>query len=254
VSRRRSSARRVDRGLVACAVAALACCALLAPAGRARAFSDRQRFDEASGTGGGGGRYFTGSPVDGYSCAVCHRGGPEPHVRIAGLPLAGYKPGATYNVEISWDNTPGWHAVQLEFIGRNALAAGKVSQFSERELDVRSRCGSQDMGDLADYLIEKDGRQVMGITGCGASTLRFHFTAPDAPDLAFSASVVLLNGDRLAEGDGVQDIKHVLRRSGEPAPSASSSCSIARAPDTAGWSPCAFLGLAALLAYRRRRA
>jgi hypothetical protein len=41
------------------------------------AFSDPARFgkypEEEGGLGGGGGRFFTGSPADGYGCSVCHK-------------------------------------------------------------------------------------------------------------------------------------------------------------------------------------
>ena len=42
-------------------------------AGAAHAFSEPLLYPEDPLNGGGGGRFFTGSPLDAYSCAVCHR-------------------------------------------------------------------------------------------------------------------------------------------------------------------------------------
>jgi hypothetical protein len=60
--------------------------------------------------GGGGGRYFTGSPADGYGCSVCHSG-PEKFsfpVRVTGLPMNGYIPGTTSSIRLSWAEASAW--------------------------------------------------------------------------------------------------------------------------------------------------
>jgi hypothetical protein len=51
------------------AAIALALIAAAPPA--AHAYSELERFGEPAVDGGGGGRYFTGAPTDGYSCHVC---------------------------------------------------------------------------------------------------------------------------------------------------------------------------------------
>lgn len=53
--------------------------------------------------GGGAGRYFTGSPADGYSCENCHSA-PAVYsfpIQLTGLPQDGYVPGQQYKIEIS---------------------------------------------------------------------------------------------------------------------------------------------------------
>ena len=77
----------------------------------ARAWSEGIWYDTAANDGGGGGLYFTGSPLDyELDCSVCHLpdGGPKPRIRIATTPseLASgrFTPGRTYEVRISLDN------------------------------------------------------------------------------------------------------------------------------------------------------
>jgi len=75
--------------------------------GRAAAFVRIDEFtaDPAAQLGGGGGRYFTGSPADGFDCSVCHTS-PEGYsfpLRQKGLPLDGYVPGKVYEeITLSW--------------------------------------------------------------------------------------------------------------------------------------------------------
>jgi hypothetical protein len=86
---------------------AFACFSLCASGTRSvRAYSAPEAYVEPSSTGGGGGRWFTGSPADGFNCGVCHL--PSPSVRefplyVAGLPLAsGYSPAGKQVVNLSW--------------------------------------------------------------------------------------------------------------------------------------------------------
>ena len=59
--------------------------AMLAPA-VASAHSDRALFDDPAIAGGAGGRYFTGSRLDGYACNVCHTGATTDDFTIEALP------------------------------------------------------------------------------------------------------------------------------------------------------------------------
>jgi hypothetical protein len=88
--------------------AALVGAAMLGASSTARAFSnpiDYGRYpDKNPGSlGGGAGRYFTGSPADGYSCNVCHsstRSNYSFPLEVKGLPVNGYVPGQTYKIEL----------------------------------------------------------------------------------------------------------------------------------------------------------
>lgn len=55
--------------------------------------------------GGGGERWFTGSPADGYTCSVCHspaEGQREYPLYVTGLPLEGYTLAEAREVVLSW--------------------------------------------------------------------------------------------------------------------------------------------------------
>jgi hypothetical protein len=94
---------------VGVSVALVAAAAALGVSSRAAAFSnlaDYGRYPTADPTllGGGAGRWFTGSPADGYSCEVCHLS-PTKYsfpVSYTGLPIDGYVPGEKYDIEMSW--------------------------------------------------------------------------------------------------------------------------------------------------------
>lgn len=74
----------------------------------AHAFSDPTLYgtypEQENGIGAGGGRFFTGSPADGYSCGVCHTSYPAYSfpLAITGLPKNGYIPGEDYVIKIAW--------------------------------------------------------------------------------------------------------------------------------------------------------
>jgi len=80
--------------------------------GDARAFSDTSFYGAYPSQllGGGGGRYFTGSPADGYSCSVCHTAPRDYHFPLyqSGLPVDGYTPGDVYTIRLQWPEAALW--------------------------------------------------------------------------------------------------------------------------------------------------
>jgi len=91
---------KVDRSISL--VVLLACASI---AGGARAYSTPDVFIEPPGAGGGGGRWFSGSPADGYSCTVCHssvEGQRQFPLYVTGLPLEGYTLAEAREVVLSW--------------------------------------------------------------------------------------------------------------------------------------------------------
>jgi hypothetical protein len=230
-----------DGAVMRPAVAAVfACLALhaLAGAARAHAFSDRERFNQAASQGGGDDRLFTGAPRDGYACNVCHLGAEEPTVFVSGLPITGYVPGQTYDVEIAWTNATVSHALHVEIMDPDTgRAAGRVVLLDAAAVDARGRCGSLAGEDRADYLLQVNNRQILGVEGCGASSLRFRFTAPDSPSVVFAGSVVRAGEPKASPfGDGVMNLTRVVPRVGEPS-RATSSCAVhaARGEQRAHW-------------------
>lgn len=71
----------------------------------ARAYSTPDAYIEEPTKGGGGKRWFTGSPADGYGCSVCHsavEGQRELPLYVTGLPLDGYTVAEAREVVLSW--------------------------------------------------------------------------------------------------------------------------------------------------------
>jgi hypothetical protein len=227
---------------------------LLAWPERGHAFSDPDQFAGAPLQGGGGGRYFTASFADGYGCNVCHRGGIEPKVQVSGLPVNGYQPGFTYDIEVTWQpvaNHP--HALQLELLGRDGRVPGQVTLLDQAAVDARGRCGGLATGKVAAYERVVGTRKVLGVEACEAQSLRFRFTPTNVPDLGFSASIITSDKTASVEGDGVTTLRRVLRRVGEPAKSG--DCTLVPGALGTAWPFIALvvLGLGLVLRVQRRR-
>jgi hypothetical protein len=242
-----------ERAVMRPLLVALVVLAGLCAGTRARAFSDKERFPANVQEGGGGGRLFTGSPVDGYACNVCHEGGQEPNVVVYGLPIDGYVPGQTYDLEIAWNDPGAPYALHVEIVNQiTGRAAGQLSQVDPATLgDARGRCGSLPNEEPADYILEGLGRQVIGVEACGASNVRFRFTAPNLPQVVFTGSVVRSDSSASAEGDGVQNLGRVLKRVGEPN-AAESGCSTSGVRRGEHWPSLFLLLLLSALVLRAR--
>lgn len=186
---------------------------LVVAPGTARAFSDPELFAQPALRGGGGGRFFTGSPADGQACSVCHRGGVEPVVGVLGLPDE-FDVGAQYDVTVRWTQPEVAHGLQLELL-TDATVSPRVELPAPELLSSGARCESSAEGDPAVYVTESAGRTIVGVRDCGASELTFRFVAPDARRIAFAASVVRSNSSGTADGDGALDLRRVLYARGQ---------------------------------------
>jgi MYXO-CTERM domain-containing protein len=159
--------------------------------GAAHAFSDYEVFALPVLEGGGGGRYFTGSSADGYTCGVCHLGGRQPNVELRGLPEREFVPGAVYDVEIIWQAFAVPHALNLEFVTPSGEAAGTIVLPDPNSLEPADRCDAVHENAVATQLIpESAPRQVLWVDDCGAQRVRFRYVAPNVPQLMFAASLV----------------------------------------------------------------
>lgn len=130
------------------------------------AYSTPAAFSALAPTGGGGGRYFTGSPAEGYGCAVCHEtqdDAVEFPAYVSGLPLDGYGLAVAQQVVISWpefadrwrqvkpdptvaldpDVPPPAMGLLAEFVAENGKASGTLEVdtrgATEAELCERTR-------------------------------------------------------------------------------------------------------------------
>jgi len=184
-------------------------CVCLAPAAQAHAFSDQDRFADSPERGGGGGRYFTGSPADGFGCGVCHTGASAPRLEVRGLP-EDFLAGTTYDIAVSWDN-PAWtHGVALELVTGEKLAAGTLALPDDAAISAAERCKSLQSERPAAALHATNGRQVLTVENCGSSLVRFRWTAPEASEVTFAAGVVRSDASATPEGDGVSEVSRAL--------------------------------------------
>ncbi len=233
--------------------------------GSARAFSDPLTFTDDVGLGGGGGRYFTGSPADGYGCDVCHRGAPSPPLEILGLPLGGYRPGGAYEVRIEWPRSLEHIALALEITDDAGLAAGSLALPPLEELADPERCLPVEDGVAAGDLDPLEGgRTILHVSDCGAQRVRFLWTAPveSRGALRLSGGLVASNTQADAEGDGTTMFAHVLAPEHATDPLASDirvGCSVGDGVGQRAWRSATAPLLACLLAAglalctRRRR-
>lgn len=102
-------------------IVACVCIGWAAGRGSALAFSTPADFARYSQFGGGEGRWFTGSPLDGYACDACHSAKPTLNPKllppralpratqssagplvVTGLPEHGYVPGKKYEIRVTW--------------------------------------------------------------------------------------------------------------------------------------------------------
>ena len=227
---------RLPLGAVGLAV--IASLGTLACAARVRAFSDYERYSAPTSEGGTDGRHFTGSPVDGYGCNACHRGGEPIGVSVTGLPLDGYQPGASYEVVVRFEHPDPKASMVLEFADEQGRPAGTIGMpelpTDPNLADISEFC--VDMGMVTAFglfLIDtEDGRSIATVPDCGARAMRFVWTAPAAQVGTIWMAGGVVNSDEGAdpEGDGVTLLRRpLLSEAGQAyAREVASGCSVAR--------------------------
>lgn len=216
----------------------------------ALAFSDPERFTAPTHEGGGGGRFFTGSWADGFTCAVCHRGGAAPAVSITGLPRAGFSPGQIVEAELTFVGGPGNHSLALEVVDGAGRDLG-LELLPEDQIYITERCGATQGGRRASFISQLDARRVLGMEACEARAVRFRFRTPQTDRAVVMATVLASDNSATIEGDGVTEIAQLLYQNPSAARAADSGCS----PNSGSTGlPASFtvLLLAALWSYRSR--
>lgn len=209
---------------------------LMAATQVARAYSSFADYARSIEEGGGGGKFFTGTPADGYTCDVCHTGGAPAKLDVVGLPSAGYVPGQTYEIAFAWPMAP--HiALMVELTDDSGTTAGTPSlvpyaQWTEAEKCAQDAFPAADIcraGAAAGCCRELDAtrdacsfpgeRSMFWMLECGARAARFHWTAPLQPvDIWFSASIVSSSTGNDAAGDGVTLKRQLLRPASSSSP------------------------------------
>ncbi len=235
--------------------------ALSAPAA-ARAYSGADRFELDPSSGGGGGRRFTGSPADGFTCEVCHTGGRRAEFEVAGFPTGGYRPGEQYAIEIAWPEGAA-AAFALEVVDASGAAAGVLALPPAEEIDRGQRCASGTADPprpAAGMRSLADGRTVAAVEPCEAERASLRWTAPaaDTGAVFLYAGGVIGDGSGTAEGDGTDRVVRSAALLGAPPPEASvleAGCAAAGGRPAGGGRAAGQWALPwlALLLLRRRR-
>jgi hypothetical protein len=207
----------------------------------AHAFSEPRSYFDSADNGGGGGRWFTGSPAEGYDCSVCHEGQPPQPLYVSGLPDKGYVAGASYDVRLAWPEfaqlahglrqMPGVEpsmGVVAEFVAENGKASGTVEIATDtalpteqcelppgaqaahlysvkpaKDAEEATRCSSEALGQ----------RCLITVLGCGAAELHVRWTPPrewQGP-IWFTAGFVATNQiSGSPQGDAVSEFTRVM--------------------------------------------
>jgi uncharacterized protein (TIGR03382 family) len=208
------------------------------------AFSDPALFAAPVASGGGGGRYFTGSRADGYACSVCHQGAPEPRLVIEGVPDK-LETGTRYELRVHWDQPEIAVGLQLE-LATPSGAHPSVEVTPAAMLPAESRCAQLPDGAPAVYTFDVGVRRVVGVEDCGASMVAVSFIATGEP-IDLSIGSVRSDSSGTADGDGVFERR---LRLGDPFAVAGGGCSAAA--DHGGAPTWCLLAVSALIARRRR--
>lgn len=258
--RRASFRAHRDRWLAVFVVAAS-----VLPCARAAAFQNPARFlDEPAQKGGGGNRFFTGSPAEGYTCKVCHAPGAPVRVTVSGLPTDGYVPDQSYPITLDWPDDLKAVALNLEVTTAAGLVAGMLSVPPVRQLTAADVCSNGKLSGAG--LLPIAGRSVVVVGECGQHQTTFVWKAPavsmpstgtggDDTTLWFSASLVVSDGDGTVAGDRVTDIRRALVPLASAAPTRSgvtSSCTISPVRRSASGAVYGFAAAWLLIACRRR--
>ena len=186
--------------------------------GRAHAFTDYRMFFADVASGGTAGRWFTGSPADGYTCSVCHAGGRAWPVSVTGLPSGGYLPGTangsvapmTYDITLSWNEfrareielltaNPAADPVMglvVELISDDGTGSGTIEVAELERVSASEKCSRPEGKNAVDLWTvngpmatptkirlrceSKDINQrcLVSVKGCGAAQLKLKWTAP----------------------------------------------------------------------------
>ena len=170
--------------------------------GSASAFDNFESYEQDELEGGGGGRYFTGSVSDGYSCAVCHFGGTGPEeveVEIEPDPFEeGYRTGRPYRIEVTLPDDTAFSAGALELVDMSGTGAGTLELLGDD-------CTTRPDDLVATHLgtIAADSREVAISDVCGAREMRVNWTAPDTATGSVWLNIAVVSAD--GTGDATLD-------------------------------------------------
>lgn len=243
----RSLIRQVARcALFASLAGTLWCVLTCAWVASALAFSEPDSYLDEPENGGGGGRWFTGSPAEGYGCGVCHTGSAEQAqypLRSEGFPTAGYVPGQTYELRMFWPEfsareqqipsvmgaEPPSMGLIAEFVAESGIGSGMLEVTRKGALPdelctfppnsassiIYHIVPGADPAEVSRCEANSVGeRCVVAVKSCGARELRVRWTAPPQAQDSVWFSAGFVATDRLSRNpqrDSVTEIAGPLR-------------------------------------------
>lgn len=157
------------------------------------AYSDPSAFTDDALIGGGQGRMFTGSPRDGFTCEVCHSGGRKLNVAVQSFP-ATYAPNQTYEIVLLFSGMAPKVGGAIEITDRMGRGVGTLVAPGPDEVQAEDQCADFPVPAVSVTPLD-DGREVVGLAACGATRLRFQWTAPSLPLGPLNFTGAIVNGD-----------------------------------------------------------
>jgi len=195
----------------------------------ALAYSGSVSFDIPAIAGGGGGRRFTGSVQDGYTCTVCHQQGDDIPLLIEGLPRDGYEPEREYAIRISWPERPEGlprSSFALEWTDPLGQVSGSLAIPPLSTWPASDLCDGDQSPETTSIMMRDYGdleRQVLSSDACARIGLNMLWTAPaaGAGTVRLQATAVHANFDGTPGGDSSSETTLLLNQRGAPLPEAS---------------------------------
>lgn len=246
--------RRISRASVCVGLVAGMIAWSLQPA-RAAAYAEPSSFGQSVMLGGGGEKFFTGSPAEGYTCQVCHAGATGSAISVLGFPVEGYLPGQTYPITIDWSDDLPAVGLNLEVTDAAGNRFGDLAAMDPAALSPDDLCSGGNGVSATEVFDLSNGRRVLTVAKCGQHQTTFQWRAPTQPGQGWlSGSVVVANRKKDVLGDGVTNISRVFGVQGGPAPQAADfvgSCSVVR-PQSQSVPPSCVLLVLVVSGLRRR--
>jgi hypothetical protein len=217
----RATARSPAPRAWATALALAAGLATLAVPRSVHAYLDGRSFEDEAIRGGGGGRFFTGAPRDGYVCSVCHDGGEPLPLRVEGIPAEGWEPGRTYVLTIPFTDGARNVGAAIEVADERGTGVGTFDGLASADTRPEDLCRGPapgEPGPPAARGLSLEGRTVARADVCGARRLAVRWTAPPAPvtSVRVFASLVAADDSGDPSGDASGHVALALRARGEP--------------------------------------
>jgi hypothetical protein len=223
------------------------------------AYRNPDKFLAPAAEGGGGGKFFTGSRAEGYTCSVCHTPGKTVPVVLSGLPQMGYFPGQTYPITVDWPDELRSVSLNVELTDLDGNAFGELIVPDPAELSPADLCLGEVPSSAGQAMVELAGRRVVTIAECEQHQTTLHWRAPMTVGAGiFAGSLIVSNRDGKLRGDSVADFSSTIGMFGDAPPPLhryTASCAVVLEQQTDNAFEC-MLGVLCALAWRvllRRR-